>query len=112
MSPPQTVAGRSDTPVRNASVRRAWLGTAVGSPVVAVLRLFASAREAAGTARDDVPGRTVGEVLDGASARYGPGFASVLEQCRVWRNGEPAETYVEVTDEDEVAVLPPVSGGA
>jgi molybdopterin converting factor small subunit len=79
---------------------------------VAILRLFASAREAAGTARDDVPGRTVGEVLEGATARYGPTFASVLEQCRVWRNGEPAESNVEVTDEDEVAVLPPVSGGA
>ena len=79
---------------------------------MAILRLFASAREAAGTARDDVPGRTVGEVLDGATARYGPAFATVLEQCRVWRNGEPAEGNVEVTDKDEVAVLPPVSGGA
>ena len=79
---------------------------------MAILRLFASAREAAGTARDDVPGRTVAEVLDGATARYGPGFASVLEQCRIWRNGEPAEGDVEVTDGDEVAVLPPGSGGA
>ena len=52
------------------------------------------------------------EVLEGATARYGPGFASVLEQCRVWRNGEPADGDVEVTDGDEVAVLPPVSGGA
>jgi sulfur-carrier protein len=93
-------------------VRQAWVGAAVGSPVVAILRLFASAREAAGTARDDLPGRTVGEVLDGATARYGPVFATVLEQCRVWRNGEPADTDVEVTDSDEVAVLPPVSGGA
>ncbi len=79
---------------------------------MAILRLFASAREAAGTGRDDVPGRTVGEVLDGATARYGPVFASVLEQCRVWCNGEPVEPTVEVTDTDEVAVLPPVSGGA
>lgn len=79
---------------------------------MAILRLFASAREAAGTARDDVPGRTVGEVLDCATARYGAAFASVLEQSRVWRNGEPAAPSVEVTDQDEVAVLPPVSGGA
>jgi molybdopterin synthase sulfur carrier subunit len=78
---------------------------------VAILRLFASAREAAGTGCDDVPGNTVGEVLEGATARYGPEFASVLEQCRVWRNGEPTAPAVEVTDADEVAVLPPVSGG-
>jgi 3-methyl-2-oxobutanoate hydroxymethyltransferase len=31
------------------------------------LRLFAAARDAAGTARDEVPGRTVGEVLDAAA---------------------------------------------
>jgi molybdopterin converting factor small subunit len=79
---------------------------------VAILRLFASAREAAGTARDDIPGSTVGEVLDRATARYGSDFAAVLVQCRVWRNGQPAEASVLVADDDEVAVLPPVSGGA
>jgi molybdopterin converting factor small subunit len=79
---------------------------------VAILRLFASAREAAGTARDDIPGSTVGEVLDRATARYGSAFGAVLSQCRVWRNGEPAEQSAHVADDDEVAVLPPVSGGA
>jgi molybdopterin converting factor small subunit len=78
---------------------------------VAVLRLFASAREAAGTSRDVVPGSTVGDVLDGAMARYGPRFAEVLADCRIWRNGEPTDVSEAVTDEDEVAVLPPVSGG-
>ena len=78
---------------------------------MAVLRLFASAREAAGTRRDDVPGETVGAVLDAACARYGEGFAAVLAQCRVWRNGEPAERGDQVSESDEVAVLPPVSGG-
>ena len=78
---------------------------------MAVLRLFASAREAAGTPRDDVPGATVGDVLDAACVRYGEGFAAVLVRCRVWRNGEPAERHEPVGDGDEVAVLPPVSGG-
>jgi molybdopterin converting factor small subunit len=78
---------------------------------VAILRLFASAREAAGTGRDVVPGTTVGEVLDGAAARYGPGFETVLAESRVWCNGEPAERGEHVHDADEVAVLPPVSGG-
>ncbi len=79
---------------------------------MAVLRLFASAREAAGTARDVVPGATVGEVLDGAVARYGASFAEVLAGCRVWRNGEPTDVSEAAGDDDEIAVLPPVSGGS
>ena len=78
---------------------------------MAVLRLFASAREAAGTGRDTVPGATVAEVLDTARARYGGSFGAVLETCRVWVNGEPAAPAHPVGDTDEVAVLPPVSGG-
>lgn len=76
------------------------------------LRLFAGARAAAGTALDRLPGTTVGQVLEGAVRRYGPDFAEVLSNCRVWVNGEPAGPDDRVTDSDEVAVLPPVSGGA
>jgi molybdopterin converting factor small subunit len=78
---------------------------------MAVIRLFASAREAAGTARDTLPGGTVGEVLDAARARYGDRFSSLLETCRVWVNGESASTATVVGEADEVAILPPVSGG-
>jgi molybdopterin synthase sulfur carrier subunit len=78
---------------------------------VATLRLFAAAREAAGTGRDTVPGATVGAVLEEATRRYGDDFAAVLVSSRVWRNGEPAEAGDPVADADEVAVLPPVSGG-
>jgi sulfur-carrier protein len=79
---------------------------------VAVLRLFAAARETAGTGEDTVVGATIGEVLDEARRRYGAGFAAVLDRSRVWRNGEPASLRDPVADDDEVAVLPPVSGGA
>ena len=79
-------------------------------PVV-VLRLFAAAREAAGAGRDVVPGHTVAEVLDAASARYGESFVDVLATSQVWCNGEPCAPGDAVTDGDEVAVLPPVSGG-
>jgi len=78
---------------------------------VAHLRLFASAREAAGTSRDTVSGSTVGEVLLQATERFGPTFNDVLRSCKVWVNGEAADDSTPVTDDDEVAVLPPVSGG-
>ncbi len=73
--------------------------------------MFASAREAAGTGRDTIGGSTVGDVLDGACARYGAEFERVLTRCRIWLNGEPTDRATTVTDTDEVGVLPPVSGG-
>jgi len=79
---------------------------------VAILRMFASAREAAGTARDELPGATVGEVLGAARRRYGDAFADVLATCRIWVNGDPAADDLAVGPGDEIAVLPPVSGGA
>lgn len=78
---------------------------------MAVLRLFASAREAAGTERAVIDAATVGEVLDEARRRYGEGFTAVLERAKVWKNGEPAAPDDPVGEADEVAVLPPVSGG-
>ncbi|MFZ1488315.1 MAG: MoaD/ThiS family protein [Ilumatobacteraceae bacterium] len=78
---------------------------------MAILRLFASAREAAGTARDEVPGSSVDEVLATAVTRYGEPFATVLATCRVWLNGEAVPGTAAVADQDELAVLPPVSGG-
>lgn len=77
-----------------------------------MLLLFAAAREAAGTGREEVGGATVGEVLDDARARHGELFAKVLASSKVWRNGEPAADDEPVDPADEVAVLPPVSGGA
>jgi len=75
--------------------------------------LFAQAREAAGGRRaDDVPGDSVGAVLDAAVERYGPEFEEVLAICLIWVNGEPSERATPVGPDDEVAVLPPVSGGA
>ena len=78
---------------------------------MAVLLLFAAAREAAGTGRVEIEGTTVGAVLDEAGHRYGSVFVEVLAASRVWRNGEPATEEEAVGPGDEVAVLPPVSGG-
>jgi molybdopterin synthase sulfur carrier subunit len=80
--------------------------------LVARLLLFASAREAAGQSQDVIAGETVGEVLTMAKQRFGPRFESVLDSCTVWLNGEACEPDARVGATDEVAVLPPVSGGA
>jgi molybdopterin converting factor small subunit len=58
-----------------------------------------------------IDGTTVREVLDGAIARYGDEFDAVLRTSRVWVNGEAADDATVVGESDEVAVLPPVSGG-
>jgi sulfur-carrier protein len=78
------------------------------------LRLFARAREAAGTANAASEAVTLGELLAEARTTYGDEFAAVLAASRVWINGEePGDgDATTLADGDEVAVLPPVSGGA
>ena len=78
---------------------------------MARLRLFANLREAAGTTQAEFPGTTVAEILDAASSEYGSAFARGLTIAKVWINGEPAEMDDAVSDTDEVALIPPVSGG-
>ena len=78
---------------------------------MARLRLFAAAREAAGRGSDDIDAPTIAAVLEQARARYGPAFGDVLRTCRVWCNGEEVDADHPVGDDDEIAVLPPVSGG-
>ena len=75
------------------------------------LRLFAQAREAAGEKMATFAGSTVGEVLDLAVGQFGAEFDAVLAGSRVWLNGTPASRSDAVVEGDEVAVLPPVSGG-
>ena len=80
--------------------------------LMARVRLFAAAREAAGTASDTLAGDTISDVLEAAVAKYGTHFSVVLTTCKVWLNGEEAALSTRVSEEDEVAVLPPVSGGS
>src|SRR5437588_6798292 len=79
---------------------------------MAVLRLFAAAREAAGSSVVEVEAATVGDVLAVAVVQFGDHFANVLEHSRVWLNGQPTTAAEPVAPTDVVAVLPPVSGGA
>ncbi len=78
---------------------------------VPVVLLFAQAREAAGVSSVDVRGQTVAEVVEDLSSRFGPSMADVVAVSRIWCNGEPVEPTASVGEGDEIAVLPPVSGG-
>ena len=59
----------------------------------------------------EIPGRTVGAVLDEAECRFGEGFAQIVATSQIWVNGDAASRDLPVGDGDEVAVIPPVSGG-
>lgn len=80
-----------------------------GAPVT--LLLFAAAREAAGRSRASLSASSVSDALEQARALFGAAFSEVLDRSRVWLNGEPARGPEALHAGDEVAVLPPVSGG-
>jgi len=83
-----------------------------GDPVR--VRLFAAAREAAGASELHVAPQRLDELLEALRAERGPAFAAVLATARVWVNGDdpPDGDATVLGPGDEVAVLPPVSGGA
>ena len=77
------------------------------------VRFFAAARDAAGTAELGVRPQPLGDLLTALRADRGSTFAAVLDTARVWVNGDdpPDGDQTLLAAGDEVAVLPPVSGG-
>ncbi len=84
------------------------------NPAVALTVLyFASARDAAGVEREEIPAgpATVAELRRHLLERH-PGLARVMPRCRVALDQELAGEGDPVRDGAEVALIPPVSGGA
>ena len=79
---------------------------------MARVRLFANLRELAGTSNVEADGDTVDEVIAELVERYGPDFHAALGTTRIWKNGDEATGGDPVTATDELALIPPVSGGA
>ena len=75
------------------------------------VRLFAALRDAVGAARLEIEAPTVGTLLDELSARYGPEFDRIMRVGTVVVNGETVGRDHVLRPDDEVALLPPVSGG-
>lgn len=78
---------------------------------MATLRLFAGVGDIAGTRRLSVEASSVRQAVELAEKQFGKEFAEQVQTCRIWLNGEPADLDAPVGSEDEVALLPPVSGG-
>lgn len=79
---------------------------------MAVLLLFGPARQAAGTGRAHIEAASVSALCAAARARFGSAFSDVLDASALWVNGDPVDGDPPLGPSDEVAVLPPVSGGA
>jgi MoaD family protein len=75
------------------------------------VRLFAALREAAGASEVPAEGATVGEVVEGLSARYGERFGAIARAGTVVIDGERARPDTALHGGEQVALLPPVSGG-
>ena len=77
------------------------------------LLFFATAADAAGIRSYRSTSTTVTSALRDARDTFGPAFSEVLDRSRLWLNGDAVdpESEQECGPDDEIAVIPPVSGG-
>jgi molybdopterin synthase sulfur carrier subunit len=78
------------------------------------VRMFAALREAAGTAEELVEPGALADLLESLCIRHGEDFRKRLAVSSVLVDGSttPHDATCTVPDGAEVALLPPVSGGA
>lgn len=79
---------------------------------MARVRLYGPARDAFGAATLEVPASDVDELVAALGRAGAPAAVALLSRCRVWVNGDPAPPGLALAAADEVAIVPPVSGGA
>jgi molybdopterin converting factor small subunit len=58
-----------------------------------------------------LPGHTVSGIIAAAEEQFGEPFSRIVAISNIWVNGDVVEPDARVGDDDEVAVIPPVSGG-
>lgn len=79
---------------------------------VVKVRLFAALRDLANASEVEANGGSVGEVVDDLCARFDERFAAIARVGSVVVDGERAEPGTVLDGTEEVALLPPVSGGS
>ncbi|ADU52166.1 molybdopterin converting factor, subunit 1 [Thermaerobacter marianensis DSM 12885] len=92
---------------------RAGAGTGPEAAVCVSVRLFAVVADRLGTRRLELalpPGARAGTVRDELARRH-PGHRPLLDLCRLAVNGRYADPDTPLAGGDEVALIPPVSGG-
>ena len=75
------------------------------------MRLFAALRDIAGDREPDVPGETPREIVDALTEKFGERFGSIAAAGSVVVDGERAGLDQALRGDEQVALLPPVSGG-
>ena len=75
------------------------------------VRLFAALRDLAGAGEVEAEGATVAEVVDALAARFGERFERIARAGSVVVDGERARSDTALGGGEQVALLPPVSGG-
>jgi MoaD family protein len=75
------------------------------------VRLFAALREIAGASTVEAEGATVDEVVAALCERFGESFADIARIGSIVVDGERVVGPMPLADGDEIALLPPVSGG-
>lgn len=76
------------------------------------VRVFAALRELAGSAELEMDATDVGDLLDQLSTRLGEEFDRVMRAGSVLVDGERSGRDRVLGGGEEVALLPPVSGGS
>jgi molybdopterin converting factor small subunit len=79
---------------------------------VVKVRLFAALRDLADASEVEAEGADVTEVVGELCARFGERFAAIARAGSVVVDGERAKPGTPLDGGEEVALLPPVSGGS
>ena len=78
---------------------------------VVKVRLFAALRDLAGASEVEAEAANVGEVVDALSRRFGERFERIARSGSIVVDGERAGAELPLRGGEQVALLPPVSGG-
>ena len=78
---------------------------------MACLRFFGPMRDVTGANSAEFSGNTVADVIAQAATRYGEQFTRLVAVSQIWVNGESVTPETSLALGDEVAIIPPVSGG-